>query len=118
MRAEFDSNINVQPVIFQTEERDTYSLNYKDESGDLILQVFLKGNSNLPGARVAKAIADTIGEAGMSKVRVEELHDEMLDARRPVIYVKLEGMGTEYHRRLIMSSLFENLQECLSAKQA
>jgi len=118
MQVDLEKNINVQPIIFAEEERESYIAKHRVDESDLILQIFPKRVIQYTGARVAKAIADTIGEAGMSKIHIEEIQDKLLDENKAVVFVKCSGFGTDYYQKMIFQNLFENLQVCLSATQA
>lgn len=120
MQANFNSNINVLPIVFEEEERESFTLKHRSEKEDLIFQILPKHNVDNAGARVAKAIEETVGEAGMSKVRIEEVNDHFFSEGPNLsksVYVRFLGFGTEYYQNMIFKSLFENLQGCLSAKQ-
>jgi hypothetical protein len=120
MPANFSSNINVKPILFEEEERESFTLKHRTEGDDLILQVVPKRTLSNLGARVAKAIVSTIGEAGMSKVRIEEISDESFEDNHEIsvsVYVRCAGYGSDYYQNMILANLFENLQDCLSARQ-
>ena len=112
------SDINVTPIMFEEESRESFTVKHRQEKDDLILQIFPKHDPKHLGARVAKAFVDTIGEVGMAKIQIEEVKDDIFGAGTPTVYVKCKGMGVDYYQRIIFNHLFENLQESLSAKQA
>lgn len=120
MQANFNSNINVLPIVFKEEDRESFTLKYRSDEDDLVLQIVPKHLIENAGARVAKAIADTIGEAGMSSVLIEEVNDKVFsteDNFTASVYVRCLGFGTDYYQNLVFPNLFENLQGCLLAKQ-
>ena len=111
------NDINVVPIMFEEESRESFTVKHRQEDDDLILQIFPKHNPRQLGARVAKAFVDTIGEVGMRKIRIEEIKDNIFGDGKSTVYVRCEGMGDDYYQRIIFNHLFENLQDSLSAKQ-
>jgi len=110
--------INVVPIMFEEESRESFTVKHRREEDDLILQILPKHNPAHLGARVAKAFVDTIGEVGMHKIRIEEVDDAIFGEGKPTVYVKCLGMGADYYQRIIFNHFFENLQESLVSKQA
>lgn len=111
------NDINVTPILFEEESRESFTVKHRQEEDDLILQILPKHNPRYLGARVAKAFVDTIGEVGMSKIQIEEVEDTIFGEGKPTVYVKCRGMGGDYYQKIIFGHLFENLQESLSTKQ-
>lgn len=83
---------------------------------DLIVQVFPKRVIRDIGARVAKAFADTIGDAGLPKLKIEQLQDELIGAE-PVVFVRAHDMGSAMALDIIFPRIFQALDQAL-AKQA
>ena len=106
----------VQPIQFNEHEEALFSVKHFVRDEDLIVQVFPKSNIDVLGGRVAKALVDTLGEAGMSRVHIE-LHDDRSISELPSVYVKCAELGADYFKEYITGKLLENLSQCLSATQ-
>lgn len=124
MQAEkLDTQIGVQPVHFDEASREgVFAIKYTSEGEDLIVQVFPEETKELRallgvsvGARVAKAVADTIGEDNMLGIKIEVHSDPLIGGT--ACYVKLEGRGSEITRNLLLPKLMDHLEVCLTATQ-
>lgn len=118
-----EKNVGVAPVEFIELDRKEFLLKYTSEIDDLIVQVFPKDTDilrNAPvmeiGARVAKAIVDTIGEDNMHTAKIEVHSDPMIGGTS--CYARLVGKGAEITRDLTVPVLAARLQESLAATQA
>lgn len=108
---------SVQPIEFKEHDTQSFKVKHFVDGDNLILQVFPKRDIDVLGGRVAKALVDTLGEAGMRRVNIE-LHDDPSISKLPSVYVKCLELGSDYYREYITGQLLDNLDQCLSAMQA
>ena len=107
---------SVSPIEFEEHEGRTFHVKHFVSNEDLIVQVFPKQKIDVIGGRVAKAVIDTVGESGMDKISIE-LHDDPSIASYSAIFVKCSGLGTDFYKDSVTSTLLQNLDQCLTAKQ-
>jgi hypothetical protein len=86
---------------------------YATVDDDLVVQVFPHQAFLDAGARVAKAFADTIGEAGLSRLKIEQLQDELIGPE-PVVFVRGKDMAGKVELDVIFPKIFQALDQALT----
>lgn len=105
----FDNLSRIEPIAFTEEELESCSVKYAVIDGDLVIQVFpLEIFPEFPGARVAKAIADTLGESSLKKFYIEEITSELIEGGQSV-YIKGDELGTDIIRSMMFPAFFQKL---------
>jgi len=109
----------VEQVQLTKEECGICTVNYGVSGDDMILQVFppldpveqgkaVKVAVELDslGGRVAKALLDSVGEAGMERMVIEEIYDQMIGQS---IFVRAKDFSNEISRNLFIPRVLKEL---------
>ena len=105
----FDNIDKIAPIEFKEEELESCSVKYTTIDGNLVIQVFpLEVFPEFPGARVAKAIEDTLGESSLRKFYIEEITSELIEGGQSV-YIKGDDLGTDVVISIMFPTFFQHL---------
>ena len=107
-----------EPVEFTDVIAPSYKAKFAGKKGDLIFHFFGLGNRLPPklGPAVAKSFTEILGEAGMERVKIEELkenHDIGVIEGGDSICVRARGFDTFVARNALVPRVFELIQEGL-----
>jgi len=103
------------PLRFNFHDGEEARVGFATVDADLLVHVFPRRAIRDVGARVAKAFADTIGEAGLARLKIEQLHDELIGPE-PVVFVRGADMGGSIELDIIFPKIFQALDRVLSKR--
>ena len=108
--------IGAMPVKFDDYDDDRVNIRYTGKGHDLIIQVFPKNSSAKDhlAERCAKAMIDTIGDAGMSQVVIEDIKEPEMELES--VYIRAKDKNTDIARNIMFPRFFESLAATFSPK--